>query len=479
LLYLQSFGNPRKFARIARRMGRTMPVLTVKGGRTPPNVDAEASSTGALLAGSDVTVDTLCRQVGVVRASSLDEVLDVAKIFVGTHLPTGPRVAILTNSRGPALVCADACLDGDLEVSQLVDIYSNAGAREIRRAVKALVDDEEVEALIAICSPSLVTTAVDAATAIAAGVAAAKREIPVLAAFPATAAPPEELHTGPARIASFTFPEAAARALGRAVQYATWRSRPVQPPATVPADADAAAALISRVLADGRGWLHPDETERLCETYGLPLVPGLVTDTPEQAVGAAEALGFPVAVKAMAPEPPYQTDVDAIALGLDSAAGVMAAGARIQARAAAADKEGTRLLVQQMVPQGVRMLVGVVGDPLFGPLLVTGAGGVEAELVRDVAVRLTPVSRDDVRTMIRELRTFPRLDGFRGAPKADVAALEDILIRVGALAEAHPEIAELDCNPVIVTPDGASIVDIRIRVAPAQPLAPLPSTAAP
>ncbi len=153
----------------------------------------------------------------------------------------------------------------------------------------------------------------------------------------------------------------------------------------------------------------------------------------------------------------------------------LACRCHIQARAAAEGEDHTRLLVQRMVPAGVRMLVGVVGDPQFGPLLVCGAGGVEAELVRDVAVRLTPVSRADVHAMVRELRTFPRLDGYRGAPKADVAALEDVLVRVGAMAEAHPEIAEMDCNPVIVSPTGAAIVDVRIRVAPARPVAPLPS----
>lgn len=496
LLYLQSFGNPRKFARIARRMGRTKPILAVKGGRTPPRVDAEASSTGALLAGSDITVDTLCRQVGVIRAGSLDEVLDVARLMTDTYLPAGPRVAIVTNSRGPALVCADACADSGLEVPPLedgtrerllrhvadgaavenpVDLFASAGPREIRHAIAVLADSDEVDAVLAIVSPSLAATAVDAAEAIAAGAADAGAEVPIIAAFPATAAPPDELRAGPARIASFTFPESGARALGRAARYAQWRARPVEPPATVHADADIAAAVIARALGAGGGWLEPADAERLCAAYGLPLAPGDVVDTPEDATRAAERIGFPVALKAVAGAPPTQADLSLLALGLDSAAGVMAAAARIQARAAAEGDDHTRLLVQRMVPAGVRMLVGVVGDPQFGPLLVCGAGGVEAELVRDVSVRLTPVSRADVHGMVRELRTFPRLDGYRGAPKADVAALEDVLVRVGAMADAHPEIAEMDCNPVIVSPTGAAIVDVRIRVAPARPVAPLPS----
>lgn len=496
LLYLQSFGNPRKFARIARRLGRTKPILAVKGGRTPPRVDAEASSTGALLAGSDITVDTLCRQVGVIRAGSLHEILDVAKVLTRTSLPAGPRVAIVTTSRGPALVCADACEDSGLEVPALgdgtrerlmrhvapgagvenpVDLFAAATAREIRHAVAVLADSDDVDAVIAIVSPSLATTAADAAAAIAAGAADAGGTTPVLAAFPATASPPDELHAGPAPIAAFTFPEAAARALGRAARYAQWRARPVEPPASVNADTDAASAVIARALGRGRGWLSPVEADALCAAYGLPVAEGAVADTAEEATRIAERLGFPVALKAVVGDPPAPTDVSLLALGLDSAAGVMAAAARIQARAAAEGAEDVHLLVQRMVPAGVRMLVGVVGDPQFGPMLVCGAGGVEAELVRDVAVRLTPVSRGDVHAMLRELRTFPRLDGYRGAEKTDVAALEDVLVRVGAMAEAHPEIAELDCNPVIVSPDGAAIVDVRIRVAPARPVAPLPS----
>lgn len=496
LLYLQSFGNPRKFARIARRMGRVKPILAVKGGRTPPRVDAGASSTGALLAGSDITVDTLCRQVGVIRGGSLDEVLDVARLFTSTALPKGKRVAILTTSRGPALVCADACADSGLVIPPLepgtrerllprvaegaplqnpVDLFSTAGPKEIRHAVAVLADAEEVDALIVIVSPSLAATAQDAARAIAAGAADAAGETPILAAFPADEAPPAELHTGPARIASFTLPEAAARALGRAATYAEWRDRPVEPPATVHADTDAAAAVIARALTDGGGWLAPGDAGRLCTAYGLPVARGEVVGSPEEAVQAAERVGGPVALKAVAGEPPDRGDLTSIALDLDSDAGIMAAGARLLARAKADGEAGARLLVQEMVPPGVRMLVGVVGDPQFGPMVVCGAGGIEAELIRDVAVRLTPVSHGDVRAMLRELRTFPRLTGYRGAPQTDVDALEDVLVRVGAMAEAHPEIAEMDCNPVMVSAGGAAIVDVRIRVVPATPVAPLPS----
>jgi acyl-CoA synthetase (NDP forming)/RimJ/RimL family protein N-acetyltransferase len=496
LLYLQSFGNPRKFARIARRMGRSKPILAVKGGRTPPRVDADASSTGALLAGSDITVDTLCRQVGVIRGGSLDEVLDVARIFTSTALPKGRRVAILTTSRGPALLCADACADSGLLLPPLepgtrerllqrvpegaplenpVDLFATAGPKEIRHAVSVLADADEVDALIVIVSPSLAATAKDAARAIAAGAADAAGDTPILAAFPADEAPPADLDAGPARIASFTLPEAAARALGRAATYAQWRDRPVEPPATVQASTDAAAAVIARALADGGGWLTPADADRVCTAYGLPVARGEVVDSPEEAVQAAERVGLPVALKAVAGQPPDRGDLTSIALDLDSDAGIMAAGARLLARAKADGEQDARLLVQEMVPPGVRILVGVVGDPQFGPMVVCGAGGIEAELIRDVAVRLTPVSRGDVRAMVRELRTFPRLTGYRGAPEADVDALEDVLVRVGAMAEAHPEIAEMDCNPVMVSASGAAITDVRIRVAPATPVAPLPS----
>ena len=498
LLYLQSFGNPRKFARIARRMGRTKPILAVKGGRTPPRVDAEASSTGALLAGSDITVDTLCRQVGVIRAGSLDEVLDVAKLLDDTHLPAGPRVAIVTNSRGPALVCADACADSGLEVPPLedgtrerllrhvaegagaenpVDLFASAGPREIRHAVAVLADSEEIDAVIAIVSPSLAANAVDAAQAIAAGAADAGGDMPIIAAFPAAAAPPDELHAGPARIASFTFPESAARALGRATRYAQWRARPVEPPATVHADADVASAVIARALGAGGGWLAPGDAERLCTAYGLPLAPGVVADTPEDATRAAERIGFPVALKAVAGDAADRMPTSPSSRSAWTrrpASWPPPPGSRPAPRRRAS--EHTRLLVQRMVPAGRADARRRRRRPA-----VRAAAGVRRRAASRPSSSATSRSgsrRSRAPTCTRWSVSCARTPGWtataaRRSPTPPPS-------RTCSSASARwptrtPRSRSWTATPSSSAASGAAIVDVRIRVAPARPVAPLPS----
>ncbi len=496
LLYLESFGNPRKFARTARRLGRSKPIVAVKSGRSVAGARATGSHTGALLAASDVTVDGLFRQAGVIRTDTLSELFDVARLLASQPPPRGRRVGIVTNAGGPGIMCADACEAGGLEVVQLsewlraalaaflpheasvanpVDLLAAAPAAHHRRAVELVAGSGEVDAVIAIFIPPLVTELAEVASAIREGAEAAPADVPVLAVVMSAAGGPLELRGTRRALPSYAFPEDAARALALAAVYGAWRSAPAgQVPELAGVRGDEAAAVLATAMAAGPlpRWLGPDEVARLLGCYGLPLAPWRLTGTPEEAAAAAAELGGPVALKAVASGLVHKTEAGAVRLALSGAEQVAAGAREMASRVAAAGHQASGFLVQRMAEPGVELLVGVVHDPSFGPVVACGAGGTAVELLKDVAVRITPLTDLDARQMVHSLATFPLLDGYRGAPKADVAALEDVLLRVSALVDERPEVAELDCNPVIVGPGGAVIVDARIRIE--QPAAPPP-----
>lgn len=235
--------------------------------------------------------------------------------------------------------------------------------------------------------------------------------------------------------------------------------------------------MISQELARGEGWLSPTSVTQLFEFFGLPLISTIVAPDAETAAAAAEKLGVPVALKAVAPGLVHKTDAGGVRLGLEGADAVRTAAAEIQRAVTQAGHELEGLVVQPMAPQGVEMLVGVVHDHSFGPVIACGAGGTTAELIKDVSVRITPLTDVDAREMVTSLKTFPLLNGYRGGPRCDVAAIEDVLLRVSAMVERHAEIVELDCNPLIAGPGGAVIVDARVRVDTAAPPRPMPSIA--
>jgi acetyl coenzyme A synthetase (ADP forming)-like protein len=497
LLYLESFGNPRRFSRIARRVGRRKPIVAVKSGRSAAGARASSSHTGALLAASDVTVDALFRQAGVIHTDTLAELFDVATLLANQPWPRGRRVGIVTNAGGPGILCADACEAASLHVAQLsselrarlaeglpaaaavanpVDMLAAAPAEHYRRTVGLLLASGEVDAVIVIFIPPLLTEPAEVAQAIRTAVDAADAAVPVLTVFMSAAGSPPGLRAGDSTIPSYAFPEDAARALARATEYGSWRERPEGRVPDLPdARRDEAAALLATAMAEtpAPAWLPPDQVAALLDCYGIAMASWRLADTPEQAAAAAAELGGPVALKAVAPGLVHKTEARAVRLELSDADQVQMAAEEMTATVAAAGYAVDRFLVQRMVPDGVELLVGVVLDPSFGPVIACGAGGTAVELLKDVAVRLTPLTDRDAAEMVRSLATFPLLDGYRGAAKADVAALEDLLLRVAALVEAHPQVAELDLNPVRALADGVVVVDARIRVEAASPPPPL------
>jgi acetyl coenzyme A synthetase (ADP forming)-like protein len=496
LMYIESFSNPRRFSRVSRRVGRKLPVVAMKSGRSAAGARAASSHTGALLAASDRTVDALFKQSGVVRAETLAEMLDLAALFSAQPLPQGPRVAIVTNAGGPGIMCADACDAVGLEVPETppqvrerlrefanpaaglgnpVDLIAAATPEEFRQAIVALSAWEGIDAIVSIFIRPLATSTEEVAEAIGAAAGELARPIPLQAVFMTTGerAPLAEA----AKVPIHVQPESAAQALGKAVAYAEWRRRPVAEPAELTdVDGDEVAALIAEALAEGREWLSADECERVLRCYGVSIPESRLVADPQAAGEAAAELGGRVALKAHGAGILHKSDLGAVAVGLTGSDAVEAKAEDMRTRLAAQGLTPEAFLIQEMVEDGTELLVGVASDPVFGPVVACGAGGTAVELLGDVALRVCPLTKADAAEMIRSLATFPLLTGFRGSEPTDLGALEDLVLRIATLADTHHEIVELDLNPVLSTPTAAIAADARIRIAPAPPDRPWPRT---
>jgi len=480
VLYIESFGNPRKFGRTARRVGLKMPVLTVHAGRSEAGQRAAASHTAAV-ASPQVTREALFEQAGIIAVPRFGELMGATALLATQPPPAGRTVAIVSNVGGAGVLTADACTDLGLAVhhpggavrSRLralipvggsvngpVDTAATVSADAFRQVLETLGADEDVHAIIALVLRTGATG--DLLRAIA------DADLPVPLAV-VVLNQPEAVRLVDARdgkAPAYAYPEAAARALSRAVTYAEWRATPRR---TVPAfpdvDADRAREIVRAFLAgqpDG-GWLPQPDVIALLTGYRIPLVTTRVARTEDDAVTAAARAGYPVALKAEVPGLTHKTDAGAVLLELSTEAGVRAGYRRL------ADRFGPRLAgvaVQPMITGGTEVLVGVQDDQMFGPLVVFGLGGVATEVLSDHAARLAPLTEADADTLINSIRSAPLLHGHRGSPAADLTALRDVLLRVSRLTDDLPEITELDLNPVIARPDSAITVDARIRVTP-------------
>ena len=481
LLYVESFGNPRRFARLARRVARRKPVLALKSGTTATGQRAASSHTAAL-AGSEAGVDALFHQAGVIRATSLEELVDVAALLSSQPEPKGRRVAVLTNAGGLGILCADACEAIGLELPELspatgealaallspeastanpVDMLGGATAATYAEVVPLLLADPQVDSAIILFVPTVTAAADQVAEAIERAAAAADSEKPVLAVVMTAAGIPAALRDVGGRVAAFSYPESAARALGRAAARGEWLRRPF---GTVPSvegiDRRAAEEIVERALAPGDDvWLEPDDARALLRAYGFPLVEERLAESTAAAVTAANELGFPVVVKT-AVAGAHKTETGGVALNLVDEQEVEAAVERI----------GPPVLVQPMVRGGAELLAGLVQDPVFGPLVAFGPGGVMAELIGQAAFRIAPLTDADARELVTGGKAGRLVAGFRGAPPADEEALTDLVLRLGRLGEDLPAVAELDLNPVVALPDRCVAVDARVRVRRPEPV---------
>jgi acetyl coenzyme A synthetase (ADP forming)-like protein len=487
LLYLESFGNPRKFSRIARRVSRRKPIVAVKSGRSSAGVRAASSHTAAM-ASPDVAVDALFRQTGVIRVDTLDDLFDMALLLASQPLPAGRRVAIVGNSGGPGILATDACEGAGLAVPELspptqavlrkvvdpngavanpVDLVAGASPAVYEEALRIVLGDEGIDAVIVINTATFAAPSAEVAALLPRVASGAAK--PVVGSFLAWPGMPPLLPPaapGEATVPAFSSPEPAARVLARAAEYAEWRRRP---PGSVPAlegfDGDRAHQVVDAFLAGSPegGWLTSVQIGDLLGAIGVPVLETVGVAGEAEAAEASDRVGYPVALKASGPELLHKSDVGGVRLSLQSAEEVAAA---YREMAASVGPAMTGALVQRMAPPGVEIIIGVVLDPLFGPLVMFGLGGVATELLRDQAFRILPLTDVDAAELVRSLRASPLLFGYRGAPPVAVSALEEVLQRVARLAATVHQVAELDFNPVIVSPSGVAIVDARVRILP-------------
>jgi acyl-CoA synthetase (NDP forming) len=464
LLYLESFGNPRKFARVAGRVARSKPVLALRSGTSRAGARAASSHTAAL-ASSDAAVDALFWQAGVLRARTLEELLDAAVLLSTQPVPRGNRVAVLTNAGGLGILCADACegvglvlpelspetrtalrtaLPAEASVANPVDVLGSATAATYELALPALLADPAIDAVIALFVPPVVAAAVDVSAAIArASDGTDKPVLPVVISADGTPA------------GSFSYPESAARALGLAARRGAWLRRPAgEAPELDRIDRPAATALIAAALASSSDvWLEPREVRSLLAAYGLPLVAERYAATPDAAATVAAELGFPVVVKSAAAGA-HKTESGGVHVHLRDTESVSRAAAQVAGP----------VIVQPFVTGGVELLAGAIQDPVFGPLVAFGPGGVFAELIGSTRLALAPLTDVDAEELVSSGKAGRLVAGWRGAAPADRAALVDLVHRLARLAEDHPEVTELDLNPVIALAEGCVAVDARVRL---------------
>jgi acetyl coenzyme A synthetase (ADP forming)-like protein len=497
LLYLESFGNPRRFARIARRVSQRKPIVAIKSGGSKAGGRAAGSHTAALAA-REVAVDALFRQTGVIRTETLEEMFDLAAALAGQPLPRGRRVAIVTNAGGPAIQCTDMCEADGLTVAELssevkarlaaflpaaaslgnpIDMIASASPQHYRQTIETVLATDEIDALMVIYIPVGLAETAAIADAVREGVAAARARgaaaKPVLACWFGDQGSGRQAVCPAERadhIPVYRFPEAAARALGKVAAYADWRR---QPPGMIPEfddlDLPAARAVCRQALTEpGHVWLNAVQTRTVLEAMHLPLVPGGLAGTPEEAARLANRLGFPVAVKLASSKLVHKTEVGGVYLNLANADDVCRAFAEIRVRLEQTGRLDALqgVLVQPMISGGIEVMVGVTQDPLFGPLIAFGLGGIYVEVLGDVCFRVTPLTDRDAIEMTASIRGRRLLEGYRGQPAADVPAIQEVLLRVSRLVEEIAEIRELDMNPIIALPagEGCRIVDARIQV---------------
>ncbi|MGC8546835.1 MAG: GNAT family N-acetyltransferase [Thermoplasmata archaeon] len=487
LMYLESFGNPTKFSRIAKRVSKTKPIIVVKSGRFGAGFRATQSHTGALLSASDVTVDALFKQSGVIRAQTLDEMFDLAALLSSQPVPKGNRVAIVTNAGGAGILAADACEAQGLKVPELteetqrklreflppiasvknpVDMSAAAGPEGYEKVLDVLKDTDYIDSIIVIFIPPVV---MDQSVVSSKILSASKRidgKKTIASVFMAYRGVPDILIGEGVKIPSFPFPEDAASALAKATEYGKWKYSPLSKPRDIKVkDREEVKAIISNGLKNKDGWLTYDEASRILQNYGIPVVKTIIAKTPEEIRSKVATIEGNVVVKAYGPKLVHKSDMGAVKLNvLPLKAGDVAADMLNSLKNIGVEVD--YFVVQEMIPEGIEMIVGSSLDPSFGPVVVTGMGGKLVELLKDISIRLAPVSENDADEMISELKTSKVLYGYRGGIVADVEAYKDIITRISSLVYENPEIMELDLNPVLVMEKGkgAKVVDFRIRV---------------
>jgi len=468
LLYLESFGNPRNFVPVARRVSRQKAIVTVKAGRSKAGSLAASSHTGAL-AGADVAADAVLKDCGVQRVRSVEELFDVALALSKLPLPEGDRVAVLTNAGGPAILATDAIVASGLQMAPLeektrkalrkglvaeasvrnpIDMVAGANAANYDRSLRLLLDDPTVDMVLVIFVPPVTHDPVEVAHTVFA--AAKSSSKPVVTCFMSR----DEVLSDIARathedwVPVYLYPESAVRALTALDERRRILARP----------AGKVRRFRVKPVELPTGWLGVDKRRELTHAYGIATVPGGLVRTKEEAVALAKRVGFPVVMKMSVPDVTHKSEVGGVMLDIRDPQVVEMAFEKLMTPEA----EGVN--VQKMMGGAREVVIGVANDPSFGPILMFGLGGIYVEVLKDVSFAVCPVSDVRARELVRGIRGYGILRGVRGQAGIDEDALVEVIQRVSQLACDHPRIAELEFNPLLTFPDGIVAVDLRVRV---------------
>ena len=498
MIYLEELRHGAEFVETVKEItsgDAPKPVLVIKSGRTGAGAKAAASHTGAL-AGTEAVYDAIFQQSGIIRVESIDELFDFATAFaykdesalgkLRRKVPHGNRVAIVTNAGGPGIVATDVTVSSGLQLSQLsqdtletlashlpsaaninnpVDIIGDAAQDRYENALSAVIRDENVDGALVILTPQSMTNALATAQVIVR--IASRSHKPILCCFMGII----DVSTGVKYLQGhgipvFKFPENAAKAFGALYRYAKWLNRQVLAPFQLKHDENRAAELIQELIDKGLSHVGEREGLELLKCYGFKTLETQLTSNAPAAADAAQKMGFPVVLKIVSPQIIHKSDAGGVKVGLETRKAVKEAFETIvtNAKNYHDDVEITGVLVQKLAPRGEEVILGMNRYPVFGPLIMFGLGGIFVELFADVVFRLAPVNRNSVRRMIRQIKGFKLLDGFRGRPRTDLEEIEKSLVRLSDMVTSHPEIQELDINPLITHEKGrgVTVADCRL-----------------
>jgi acetyl coenzyme A synthetase (ADP forming)-like protein len=487
LLYMESFGNPRKFVPIARRISKAKPIVAVKSGRTVQGARAAGSHTGAL-ADSVMVTDALFEQTGVLRVSSVRSLFDAAKALAAGYLPEGDRIGIVTNAGGPGILLTDAVVQSGLRLAQFekatiealraslpeeaslvnpVDVIASAGARSYRFALDKVAADPNVDAMIVVFVPPLM---IDVDEVIRAILDVRKRtDKPILSCIMGTIEGAEgTIDLDRHRVPNYSFPDSAAHAMALLVKYANWKSRPEGRLPDFKVGRKRVEAVIGEAVKKGGGWLGSAGVREILTAYGVDMVPSLLAGDAAGAVGIAGRIGYPVVMKVSSPDIVHKTEVGGVVVDVRNDDEVRSGFEKIRSSLLRSSK-GARfdgVEVQPWVKDGKEIIVGMQLDPRAGPVLMFGLGGIFAEAIKDVVFRICPITDLEAREMVESVRGAAILKGVRGEKPVDMKKLEEILLRLSRLVCDFHQIETFDVNPILAREPGKPTVavDARIKV---------------
>ncbi|MBF8276030.1 MAG: acetyl coenzyme synthetase forming, alpha domain protein [Candidatus Brocadiaceae bacterium] len=484
--YLEGVKNGAEFMAASRQTTRKKPMIIVKSGGTAAGAKAASSHTGAL-AGSENAFDAACKQSGILRVKTLEELFDCARVFSAPQLPKGQRIALITNAGGPGIIAADAVERSRLKMAGLskntidflraslpptasvynpIDVLGDAKADRYKIVLEKTLEDPNVDVVLIILTPQAMTE-IDKTAELITAVSRRTDKLIVTSFMGGVRVESGIKILCQAKVPNYAFPERAISAIETAYRYTEWQKRPGREVKTFQAQKETARTLINEARQKNRRYLSEEEAKQVISNYGFVIPRSILAASEEETASAAEEIGYPVVIKISSPDILHKSDFGGVAVGVKTAADARRFFCEItqKARRLMPDADVKGVLVQQMVTGGKEVILGMSRDPQFGPLLTFGLGGIYVEALKDVSFRVAPIDARDAEEMIREIRAFTLLKGVRGEPPSDLGAIIDSLLKLSQMVTDFPEIMEVDINPLVVFPEGKGAIAIDARLA--------------